>query len=44
MHHTVPAPLNTKHGIALQHLSYTYPKAAMLVFIDMNFEIPAARA
>jgi len=39
-----PAPLKVKHSIALQHLSYTYPKAAKPALIDLNLEIPVGSA
>jgi ABC-type multidrug transport system fused ATPase/permease subunit len=38
------APLKAKHSIALQHLSYTYPKAAKPALIDLNLEIPVGSA
>jgi ABC-type multidrug transport system fused ATPase/permease subunit len=41
---TAPAPLKAKHSIALQHLSYTYPKAAKPALIDLNLEIPVGSA
>ena len=41
---TSPAPLKAKHSIALQHLGYTYPKAAKPALIDLNLEIPVGAA
>ena len=33
------APIKAKRSIALQHLSYTYPKASRSALIDLNLEI-----
>jgi len=37
---TTHAPLKAKQSIALDHLSYAYPKAAKQALIDLDLEIP----
>ena len=36
--------IKAKYSIALQHLSYTYPKAAKPALVDLNLEIPVNSA
>ena len=37
---TTLASIKAKYSIALQHLSYTYPKATKPALVDLNLEIP----
>jgi len=41
---TEPEPLKATNSIALEHLSYTYPKAAKPALIDLKLEIPVGSA
>jgi ATP-binding cassette, subfamily B, bacterial PglK len=41
---TAPAPLKTHHSIALDSLSYTYPKAAKPTLVDLNLDIRVGSA
>ena len=41
---TASAPLKAKYSIALQHVSFTYSKAANTALVDLDIEIPVGSA